>query len=152
MKRALAVVLFFGLAGFSAFADNLDFAFTTPEQKQRFIELTRELRCLVCQNQSLGDSKAGLADDLRREVYNMMRKGMSDKEIVDFLVARYGEFVLYRPKLKPTTYLLWYGPALLLLIGLSSLAYLIRRRSRLSPPTPTPEELERVRRLLDQDR
>ena len=85
-----------------------------PQAEARLKALAVELRCLVCQNQTLADSNAPLAEDLRREVREMIAKDMSDKDIIDFLVTRYGDFVLYRPPLKPTTMLLWLGPFLLL--------------------------------------
>jgi cytochrome c-type biogenesis protein CcmH len=91
--------------------------------------LSNELRCLVCQNQTIADSNAPLAEDLRNQVREKMRQGASDSEIVDFMVARYGDFVLYRPPFKATTFLLWFGPLLLLLAGaLVLLRRLLRRR------------------------
>jgi cytochrome c-type biogenesis protein CcmH len=102
--------------------------FATPEQEQRFKNLIDELRCVVCQNQSLSDSNAALAQDLRDEVRSMVDKGLTDKEITDFLVNRYGDFVLYRPPLKPKTYILWIGPVILLLISIISMVYFIRRQ------------------------
>lgn len=104
------------------------FEFDSPEQEARFKQLSGELRCLVCQNQSIGDSNADLAQDLRREVYQMIKAGQSDAEIVDFLVARYGDFVLYRPPVTTTTALLWAGPFLLIAIGLFFLLRFIRTR------------------------
>ncbi|MBI4693453.1 MAG: cytochrome c-type biogenesis protein CcmH [Gammaproteobacteria bacterium] len=91
--------------------------------------LGEELRCLVCQNQTLADSQSGLAEDMRREMRTMMSKGMTDREIVDFLVQRYGDFVRYRPPVKATTAVLWYGPALALLAGLFFLWRRIARRA-----------------------
>lgn len=127
------------------------FSFDNPDQEQRFLQLTKELRCLVCQNQSLGDSKAGLADDLRKEVFRLLKEGASDPEIVDFLVKRYGEFVLYKPQVKPATYALWYGPAALLMIGALTLFILIRRRAKAVVIAPSGPQAEQVRRFLDQD-
>lgn len=104
-----------------------------PELEQRVQKLSEELRCLVCQNESLAGSRAELANDLRREVRDLMKAGKSDKEIVDFLVQRYGDFVLYRPQLKSTTYLLWFGPFLLLAGGAAGFVfYLKRRRARVA--------------------
>ena len=97
----------------------------------RVQRLTAELRCLVCQNQTVADSTSDLANDLRREVRTMLARGASDKDVIDFMTARYGDFVLYRPPVKATTVLLWVGPALLLVGGLSALVMLLRRRSRL---------------------
>lgn len=102
-----------------------------PALERRLQVLAKELRCLVCQNESLADSQADLANDLRREVRDLMRAGKSDAEIKTFLVARYGDFVLYRPPVKSTTYLLWVGPFVLLLGAMAVLVVLLRRRRRL---------------------
>jgi cytochrome c-type biogenesis protein CcmH len=91
--------------------------FETPEKQARYENLVRELRCLVCQNQSLADSDADLAKDLREEVYQIIQSGKDEKEAAQFLVERYGDFVLYRPPLKPATLLLWSGPFVLLALG-----------------------------------
>jgi cytochrome c-type biogenesis protein CcmH len=100
-----------------------------PALERRVMALSNELRCLVCQNQTIADSSAPLAEDLRNQVREKMRQGASDSEIVDFMVARYGDFVLYRPPFKATTFLLWFGPLLLLLAGaLVLLRRLLRRR------------------------
>jgi len=101
--------------------------FENPEQEQRFQQLTAELRCVVCQNQSLADSDAPLAHDLRQEIHDMLMDGRNDDEIRSFLVDRYGDFVLYRPAVKGNTLLLWLAPALLLLVGGSVVAYSVRR-------------------------
>src|ERR1043166_4552523 len=101
-----------------------------PQAEARLKALAVELRCLVCQNQTLADSNAPLAEDLRREVREMIAKNMSDKEIIDFLVTRYGDFVLYRPPLKTTTTLLWVGPFLLLIGGATALVLALRRRQK----------------------
>jgi len=98
-------------------AEDIPMEFSDPAQEKQFKELTEELRCLVCQNQSLADSSAGLAQDLRQEVYRMVVRGDSDEEIINYLVARYGDFILYRPPIKPTTYLLWLGPVLFLIFA-----------------------------------
>jgi cytochrome c-type biogenesis protein CcmH len=98
--------------------------FETPEQEQRYRQLTAELRCLVCQNQNIADSEAELAGDLRRETHEMILAGSSDEEIVDFMVSRYGDFVLYRPPIKTTTVLLWVGPFVL---GVAGLWFLFRQ-------------------------
>jgi cytochrome c-type biogenesis protein CcmH len=101
-----------------------------PALEQRMMTLAEELRCLVCQNQTLADSNAPLAEDLRNQIREQLRKGSSDREVVDYLVARYGDFVLYRPPLKATTFLLWFGPLLLFAIGFAVLfRRLLRRRS-----------------------
>src|SRR5258705_9712591 len=89
-----------------------------PVIEKRLMKLSQELRCLVCQNETLADSRADLAEDLRREIREQMKAGKTDQEIIAFLTQRYGDFVLYRPPVKPTTYLLWFGPFLLLIGGL----------------------------------
>jgi len=110
-------------------AADVPMTFSNQDDEQRFNELIRELRCLVCQNQSLADSNADLAQDLREEIYNEMLDGKSDNEIITYLVARYGDFVLYRPPMKPVTYLLWLGPALFLVIGVFiAVSFLTRRK------------------------
>lgn len=101
-----------------------------PVAEKRLQALSEELRCLVCQNQTIADSNAELAQDLRREVRGMIKDGKSDKEIVDFMVTRYGDFVLYRPPVKGITLLLWGGPIALLLIGLFALQRYLRQRAR----------------------
>lgn len=118
--------------------------------EQRLIKLSEELRCLVCQNQSLADSNAGLAVDLRREIRMMIVEGKKDKEIVDFLVQRYGDFVLYRPPVKSTTALLWFGPFVLLVIGAIALYLQLKRRRKEIVDTPlTQEERARVNAALN---
>jgi len=120
-----------------------------PALEQRLTRLSQELRCLVCQNETLADSRADLAEDLRREIREQMRAGKSDKEIIDFLTARYGQFILYKPQVTPTTYLLWFGPFVLLLAGLAVLFRYIKQRRNLIPEKPlTAEERRRAEDLL----
>ena len=120
-----------------------------PVAEARLKHLAVELRCLVCQNQTLADSNAPLAEDLRREVREMIAKNMSDQEIITFLVDRYGDFVLYRPPVKSTTALLWVGPFVLLLIGATVLVITLRRRASKVIDVPvTDEEHRRVEQLL----
>lgn len=102
-----------------------------PVLEARVMRIAAELRCLVCQNQTIADSHADLAQDLRNQVRDMLRKGQTEAQIIDYMTQRYGDFVLYRPPVKPTTALLWYGPGLLMLGGLLVLAVVLRRRSRL---------------------
>ena len=138
MKRWLLVVVlalasFAGLLPATARAqvgtDVAPLQFNDAAEERRFHALVSELRCVMCQNQSLSDSNAQIAHDLRREVLELMRAGRSDAEVKDFLVARYGEFVLYRPRMTGTTWLLWLGPALLLVVGGVLIARIVRRRS-----------------------
>jgi cytochrome c-type biogenesis protein CcmH len=105
-------------------------AFEDPAQQARYERLTSELRCLVCQNQTIADSNAELAQDLRRQTRNMIRDGKTDAEITQFMTERYGDFVLYRPPLKPTTWLLWGAPVILLLFGAIAAVIVISRKSR----------------------
>jgi cytochrome c-type biogenesis protein CcmH len=118
--------------------------FTNAAEQQRYESLLRELRCLVCQNQSLAESNAPLALDLRVEVLKRVRAGMSESEIVDFLVARYGDFVLYRPPVKRSTWALWFGPFLLLALAL---LVVIRMAARGRHAAPEPIGDEERRRL-----
>lgn len=133
MNRLLLVALLW-LAALPAFAqanqqaDAAPLVFHTPAEEARFHALTQQLRCVMCQNQSLADSNALIALQLRREVLDLMRKGMSDAQIKDYLVQRYGEFVLYQPKLAGGTWLLWLGPALALLAGAGVVVVILRRR------------------------
>ena len=121
--------------------------FSTPEHEQRYHALIDELRCLVCQNQTIADSNAPLASDLRREVYRMVEDGRNAEEIAGFMVARYGEFVLYRPTLGGRTLALWIGPFVLAAAGLAVLVAHQRRRAR---PAPLDEAArERVRRIIE---
>jgi cytochrome c-type biogenesis protein CcmH len=113
--------------------------FESPQQEERFNHLTRELRCLVCQNQNLADSDAQLAHDLRAEVHEMLLAGNSDEEIKKFMVDRYGDFVLYRPPVQENTYLLWLAPMLLLLGGAFVLRTIIKKRTVLLETTPNDE-------------
>lgn len=99
-----------------------------PVLEKRLIELSENLRCLVCQNESLAGSRADFANDLRREIREQMKANKSDEEIIDFLVARYGDFVLYNPPMKPTTILLWFGPILLFSVAIIALVLYLRRR------------------------
>jgi cytochrome c-type biogenesis protein CcmH len=110
-----------------------------PAIEARMVRITSELRCLVCQNQTIADSNAGLAVDLRRETREMLKQGKSDAEIVDYMTARYGDFVLYRPPLRAKTALLWFGPALLLLVGGALLVLTLRRRSRMAADAFDPD-------------
>jgi cytochrome c-type biogenesis protein CcmH len=102
-----------------------------PALEARVLKLSAELRCLVCQNQTIADSNADLALDLRRQVREMLQQGRSDREVLDFMTARYGDFVLYRPPVRSDTALLWFGPAALMLLGLGVLVFVLRRRAAL---------------------
>jgi len=120
--------------------------------EKRLVAISSELRCLVCQNESLAGSNAELAHDLRREIRGLIQAGKSDGEIMDFMVSRYGDFVRYRPPLKGTTLLLWFGPGLLLVGGIGGLIVFLRRRTRLLADTPLSNaEAREAARLLGDD-
>ena len=124
-----------------------------PVVEQRLITISEELRCLVCQNESLAGSRADLAMDLRRELRTLIKQGKTDAEIKDFMVSRYGDFVLYRPPVKPTTWLLWAGPFALMAAGLVALfVYLRRRNSEIGATTTdlTDKERKRAEALLQE--
>ncbi|MDR0576382.1 MAG: cytochrome c-type biogenesis protein CcmH [Candidatus Accumulibacter sp.] len=131
-------------------AANPAFAGKTPDEaaEKRFNAIVAELRCLVCQNESLAGSGAELAHDLRREIRNMIEAGKSDGEIMDFMVGRYGDFVRYRPPLKGSTLLLWFGPALLFAGGVGGLFVCLRRRARVGDAPLSEAERREAERLL----
>ena len=133
MSRLLLRALFALLLGVSQFAaaQAIDpLPFKDHAQEVRFQNLTRQLRCLVCQNENLADSNADLARDLRHEVFGLMQQGRTDAQIKQYLVDRYSDFVLYDPPVKPSTWLLWFGPGLLLVLGAAVVWVTIRRRGR----------------------
>jgi cytochrome c-type biogenesis protein CcmH len=120
-----------------------------PVAQKRAVDLAAELRCLVCQNQSIAESNAELAVDLRRQIDQQIAAGKSDAEIIDFMVARYGDFVLYRPPLKATTLALWLGPLVLALVGLFVIRRIVKTRQRREDDRPlTDEERREAERLL----
>ena len=125
-------------------------------ERERFRSLTEELRCPKCQNQNIADSNAPIATDLRREIYRMLDDGRSDKEIVDFLVMRYGDFVMYKPPLDSRTWLLWYGPFGLLGLGAIVLCVLVLRRRKVEKAPAqvalSKAERERLDALLKENR
>ncbi len=128
MKKLMAGLFLLLLVGTSGAIDPMPFR--DAHEERRFGALLAELRCMVCQNQSLADSDAGLARDLRGEVFELMRNGKSDAEIREFLVSRYGDFVLYRPPVRGATLALWFGPVLVLTGGALLLVTTLRRRTR----------------------
>ncbi|MBC54443.1 MAG: cytochrome c-type biogenesis protein CcmH [Gammaproteobacteria bacterium] len=151
----LAWVLTAGIPGFTAevHAAVDVFDFETAEQEQRFRELSNEFRCPMCQNANLSSSPGGVAADLRREIYRMIMEGQTDQQIEEFMLARYGDFILYRPRLTMQTVLLWFGPLLFLVIGIW-VAYSIMRRSGRESPEATSslsgDEEARLKALLAQ--
>jgi cytochrome c-type biogenesis protein CcmH len=150
MKKIL-ILLFCLLPTFSFAGEAKDMA-ADPVLEKRMIGLAENLRCLVCQNESLASSHAELAEDLRREVREQMAKGKNDQEIMDYLVARYGDFVLYNPPVKSYTVLLWFGPFALLLIGAGVLVFQLRkRRQTVQESVLTPEAQQRAASLLNEE-
>jgi cytochrome c-type biogenesis protein CcmH len=150
MKRL--TVFCAALLALNALADEAAPLAEDPVVEQRLVNIAGELRCLVCQNESLAGSQADLAKDLRREVRGLIKDGKSDAEVKEFLVSRYGDFVLYRPQVKPSTYLLWAGPFVLLLVGVGALVSYLRRRDRQFVDTPlTAEERQRAEALLKEN-
>lgn len=119
-----------------------------PEHEARYYSLLDELRCLVCQNQTIAESDADLARDLRDEVKKMLQAGATDSEITEFMVNRYGDFVLYRPPVKPRTWLLWFGPIVFLLIALATLAQVIRKQKRAGSAVLSEAEQAKVDSIL----
>ncbi len=143
---ALTAMLLFACA---AAAGDAVPTITDPVTNKRAVHLAEQLRCLVCQNQSIADSNAELAVDLRRQINEQIAQGRSDGEIVDFMVQRYGEFVLYRPPLNAVTLLLWFGPVLLFAAGLTVLIYNLRRRRAQRDEQPlTADQHKQAERLL----
>jgi len=132
MKRLLilvsAIIIAFNVAAFNSDT----YTFNDEVTQLRYDSLVKELRCPKCQNQNLSGSNSEISKDLRRELHRLLSEGKSDQEIIDFMVARYGDFVLYRPRLQQSTLVLWFGPLLLLLLGFAVLAVIIVRRRRLN--------------------
>ena len=127
------------------------YTFETPEQEEIFYKLNDELRCLVCQNQNIAESNADLAKDLRREIYKMINEGQTEDQIVDFMVQRYGDYVLYRPPFKPLTWLLWFGPAVIFFIGLFIVIRLVKAQSEDKKVLSfSEEEVERIKNLYSE--
>ena len=136
MKRLLALISFALLAAASFAKEAVPLA-EDPVVEQRLIAISEEMRCLVCQNESLAGSHAELAEDLRREIRGLIRQGRSDAEIREFMVSRYGDFVLYRPPVKPTTWLLWIGPFVLMLAAIAGFILYMRRGVPAEPTEST---------------
>ena len=142
--QVLTVVCVVAVAAVSAHANEAAPLAANPALEAKMLEITAELRCLVCQNQTIADSHADLAVDLRRQVRQMLLEGKTKQDVLDYMTARYGEFVLYRPPLNDSTALLWFGPALLLVGGIGVLVMVLRRRSRLPADQFEPEEADAV--------
>lgn len=130
------------------------FKFDSAEKEKVFHKLSEELRCLVCQNQNIAESNADLAKDLRLEIYTMLSQGKTEEEIVDFMVQRYGDYVLYRPPFRPMTWLLWFGPVLVFVFGLIFVVRFMKSQAAENEPASlSKEELERINNLhAEQDK
>ena len=149
MKQAIFFLLILFALPFFAIAKEAQPVADDPALEKRMMELSRQLRCPVCQNETLADSQADLAADLRRQIKEMMKEGKSDQEIIAFLTERYGDFPFYKPRVKPTTYLLWFGPFVLLGGGFIALfRYLGQRRGLIEDHPLTIEERKRAEELL----
>src|SRR6266853_785146 len=149
MRRAsILILMLISLAAAPALAKEAK-SVEDPQIEQRMQALTQQLRCLVCQNETLADSRADLAEDLRREIREQMKAGKSDREIIAYLTDRYGDFVLYKPPVKATTYLLWFGPFVFLIGGTILLYRFVKRRRELIHEEPlTADERKQAEEIL----
>ncbi len=150
MMRRWLIALALAGAGVGIGAKEAATSAADPALEARVMVVAEELRCLVCQNETIAASHADLAVDLRKQIRTKLREGQSERQILDFMVERYGEFVLYRPALKATTVLLWVGPFALLLIAGFALARAIRSRQRQAATPLSPTDVARARQLLDE--
>lgn len=151
MKGLLIILtLLFSLSTLNAAVELKQFK--NAEQEQRYKNIIDELRCLVCQNQNLADSNAGLAVDLRKQVHKMILAGDDDEAIFDYMVTRYGDFVLYRPPFKATTFLLWVGPFIIFALGLFVLIRFIRQRKKVVVTELNSGDKEKLKQLLNEDK
>ena len=150
MNKALSTLLLVTLLSRGVYAADTPVIFESTADGERYETLLEELRCLVCQNQSLSDSHADLAQDLRDQVYGMIVEGNNNTQIIDFMVARYGDFVLYKPPVKSTTWLLWFGPLILTVVAFAVVAIFARGRTR-GPRPLSDAERKRVQTLIDSD-
>lgn len=146
-KIVYLAILLFSLPTFAAFEVQ---HFEDREKQARYKVLINELRCLVCQNQNIAGSNAGLAKTLRQETFRMINEGASDEEIIKFMVTRYGDFVLYNPPLKAETYILWVGPFVLLVMAIFIITLVIRHNRSAAIPANT-GDLDKINQLLDQE-
>ena len=145
-KLILLIVVAFSLSAVAAPIET--FKFDSPETEKVFHKLSEELRCLVCQNQNIAESNADLAKDLRLEIYTMLSDGKSEDEIVDFMVQRYGDYVLYRPPFKPMTWLLWFGPAIVFAFGLVFVVRFMKSQaSKKQVESLSDEDMQRIKNL-----
>ena len=149
-KLIIILSLAFSLSSLSSLQAAVEIKqFKNPEHEQRYKSLINEFRCVVCQNQNIADSNAELAKDLRKQVFKMINAGKNDDEIMEFMVTRYGDFVLYRPQFNPVTFLLWVGPFIIFIIGLYILISFIRQRKKAVVTELTHTEKEKLKKLLE---
>jgi cytochrome c-type biogenesis protein CcmH len=151
MHRLATLLLLLAWLGLAAAQEARPLA-EDPVLEAEVMDIAEELRCLVCQNETIAASHADLAVDLRKQIRQKLQQGFSREQIVDFMVQRYGDFVLYRPPVKRSTWLLWGGPFLLLLVALTGLALSIRRRRTLASTPLQDDQAERARRLLGEEK
>lgn len=152
MKRLIALLLAALVVAGAALAKEAAPLAQDPAVEKRMLSITEEMRCLVCQNESIAASQADLAGDLRKEIREQIRQGKTDAQIRDYMVERYGDFVLYRPRVSPKTYLLWAGPFVLMIAGVVILLVYMRRRNRALADEQqlTEEEARRAQALLEE--
>lgn len=152
MKQLFIFFILFSITTTAVAVDKVTVEFTEPAQESRYLHLIEELRCVVCQNQSLADSNADLAQDLRNQVREMIIQGKTNQQITEYLVSRYGDFVLYNPPLRPKTYILWVAPSLLAIFALLAIIYFVRRHSRITAAATTElaeAEREKIKQALE---
>lgn len=150
MRGLLLLLICLVLAGPIHAATLADYTFDDPNKEADFRDLIGEMRCLVCQNESLSGSNADLAVDLRNEIYDMMKSGQSKEDVISFMVNRYGDFVLYSPPMKLSTYPIWFGPVILLLIGAFLLMRALKKKRQSQEANLSAEEQKRLESLLNQ--
>jgi len=148
MKKWITILLLL-LSSLQLQAAIETYQFEQAEHEQLYKQMIEELRCLVCQNQNLSASNAGLAKDLRQQTYEMVIKGQSQAQIVDYMTQRYGDFVLYRPPVKSSTALLWFGPFILLIVGILVLIKTLSARKELADEPLSDEQQDHIKHLLD---
>lgn len=147
MKYILVFFLFISATSFAA--TELMYPFAKPAEQARFMYLIKEFRCLVCQNENLADSNASLAKDLRGQIYQMVQAGKTNQEITHYLVDRYGDYILFKPPVNRLTYLLWFGPFFLLILGFVILVFTIKNRT-VKPIKINSAQSEQLQQLLNQ--
>ncbi len=151
--RIILSIVYLALFMSFTYADEATPLAEDPAVERRLISISEEMRCLVCQNESLSGSRSELAQDLRREIRDLIKQGKTDAEIRTFMVDRYGDFVLYRPPVKPITWLLWIGPFVLMIAGIVALLmYLRRRNTQVATTTLSDDENKRIDALLRDDK